>query len=970
MFLCVRLFLLACLTCLSMTVYAAISPDGIWTDLSAKGIKKDYQYRSIRADLSSIKNRLRHAPVYGGTSSGIEFYLPHHQSGHIRLRVFSDSIMEKALSDKYPELKTYYVQGIDNPYISGRMDVTPDGLHAFIQTDKGRLIIEPEKSYMDNQHSSLYRSFKKDDFPVKTKERYCRLHGKHNTKLFNPTYKYSRSLYRSAGQKIRTYRIAVATTGEYSTAVSSGAPTKAKVMAALVTAINRVNEVYQRDLSIKFKLVANNDKIIFLDAAKDGFTNDDGEALIGESVSKINAIIGSANYDIGHVFSTGGGGLAGFGVVCSASKAEGITGSPNPVGDPFVIDYVAHEIGHQFMAAHTFNASNSGSCDAGNRSAGSAYEPGSGTTIMSYAGICSDQNIQSNSNAYFHAKSLDAIRAFVEDAKAGGACGSVQSIVNILPTANAGQDYIIPSRTPFVLSATGGDADAQDVSSLTYTWEQYDLGKGSATVEEMKKDRGDGPLFRSFEGSNNPKRTFPALGAILKNDLTSSLGEVLPSTDRALNFRLTVRSGAAGRSAFSQDDAKLTVKASAGPFDVIQPGAGTAFLPGAKQQVQWNVANTDKAPISCSHVAIKYSGDGGKNFKTTLLASTANDGAAEVTMPSSESSEARVKVECLNNIFFDINPGNFAVNKAASSSQPTLTIEAITASQKEGSDKNTVFNFRVKRTGNASVRSEVNYKVVAVAGDSVDKNDFVTGIIPSGKVILAIGETAKNISISVQSDDKAEKDEAFKVVLSAPLNAVLGSKKDASAVIVNDDSSNVIQPSQSNASSNTTTSVTPSTASTSSGGGGSTGYLFSFFMLFLMGLKVFRKYIVLPAATLMFATLGACQTYAEPEVSQYTDGLLWVKTADAHREAELALVSGDLQLWAYSNRAGLVIPGFGKAEHQRLLSTYGIRKPSSMGDVIYGKEHRELRRSFIEYAAKYNSYIVNSWERRLVQQGE
>lgn len=291
---------------------------------------------------------------------------------------------------------------------------------------------------------------------------------------------------------MRTFRLAIASTIEYSdyhvqeAGLGAGtvAQKKAAVLAAMNVTMTRVNGIYERDFSITMVFVPNNENAIFINS--DSFDNNNAGTLINQSQTVIDANIGFSNYDIGHTFSTGGGGLAQLYSPCTGSKARGITGSAAPVGDPYDVDYVAHEMGHQYGAPHTFNG-NEGNCN-GNGIASNAYEPGSGTTIMAYAGICGSQNVQSNSDAYFHQKSLQEIWANVYSGNS--TCGAQTSTGNTVPTAEAGGNYIIPRSTPYML--TGSSTDTGGTSSHTYTWEQYDLGTAGVPTETTTT----GPLVR------------------------------------------------------------------------------------------------------------------------------------------------------------------------------------------------------------------------------------------------------------------------------------------------------------------------------------------------------------------------------------------------------------------------------------------------------------------------------------------
>ena len=295
------------------------------------------------------------------------------------------------------------------------------------------------------------------------------------------------SINTTTGTTKRNYRAAVAANHNYVTAISgSSTPTVESGLAAVVLAVNRVNEVYENNLAIHLTLVANNDLLIFPDAGTDPYQN--GTGAINQNTGIINGLIGNANYDIGHVFTTGSGGVAGLGVVCNTNqKGRGTTGLSNPASlqsDIFYIDYVAHEMGHQFGGNHTFN----NSC-SGNRASSAAYEPGSGSTIMAYAGICSP-NLQSHSDPYFHAESLREIGNFTN--ASGGSC-SVNEPNHPAVTIAALSNYIIPASTPFYLG--GSASNAAPGSSLTFGWEQYDLG-AATSGGSLANDPGNGPIIR------------------------------------------------------------------------------------------------------------------------------------------------------------------------------------------------------------------------------------------------------------------------------------------------------------------------------------------------------------------------------------------------------------------------------------------------------------------------------------------
>jgi phosphohistidine phosphatase SixA len=549
-----------------------------------------------------------------------------------RYRISESPVMSPALAAKFPEIRSFRGQGIDDPTASVRLDLSPSGLHAQIISGSGTIIIDPFGA--ENQ----YASFNKRANRATSRPFECLVQGRPNALAVAAAGRAPRS-----GQHLRTYRLALACTGEY-TARFGG--TTAGALAAINTTVNRVTGIYEREASIRLMLVDNNDEIIFTNAQADPFDNHNPNVLIDQSQSVIDRLIGNANYDIGHTVCTGDGGLAGLGVVCRAGqKARGITGRPDPFGDPFDVDYVAHEMGHQFDGDHTFNGS-FGSCGGGNRNGSTAFEPGSGSTIQAYAGICGADNLQANSDPYFHSISLDQIIAYTTT---GG--GNVPTPVpsgNGIPAVDGGPDINVPMKTPFKLTATGTDPDGD---ALLYCWEERDLGPVAALGQ---RDDGRIPLFRSFSPATGSVRTFPQWSDILNHSETP--GEQLATQARRMNFRVTVRDGRGG---ISGDDVSVQIVASAGPFQVTSPAS--ASLPSNLLQVTWDVANTDRSPVNSHFVHIILSTDGGNSFSFPLASTTPNDGTELVVLPNTAGPSLRTMVESADNSFFAVSPTNFQI---------------------------------------------------------------------------------------------------------------------------------------------------------------------------------------------------------------------------------------------------------------------------------------------------------------------
>ncbi len=570
-----------------------------------------------------------------------------------RLRAFEiveSPIMEPALAAQFPEIKTVYGQGIDDPGATLRADVTPQGFHAQVLSPDGSWYIDPY-SRGDSSHYSSY--FKRD--LKQTDPWTCLGAHPHDEEIVAPAG--GATAQRSSGTQLRNYRLVVAATGEY-TAFHGG--TVALGQAAIVTAVNRVVGVFEVEAAIRLTLVANNSTVVYTNGATDPYTNNSGGTMLTENQNNLTTVIGSANYDIGHVFSTASGGVASLGSVCiGTQKARGTTGRASPTGDPFYIDFVIHEMGHQFGAEHTFN-STSGSC-SGNRNAATAYEPGSATTIMGYAGICGADNVQSNSDAYFHTVSYDQMRAYVELAGGGASCGTQTATGNAIPTVAGPGNFTIPTGTPFFLTATGSDANGADV--LTYCWEERALGPAQTLAAA---DNGSSPLTRSFLATTSPTRFVPRLANVLAN--TTSTSEELPSVARvSWPWRVTVRDNRAGGGGVNQADITLVVVNTGSAFTVTSPASAVSWIGTSTQTITWNVAGTTGSGINTANVAIEFSTDGGLTFPTALLASTPNDGSQSVTIPNTPTTNGRVRVRAVGNIFYNVNQGGAITVTAAPS---------------------------------------------------------------------------------------------------------------------------------------------------------------------------------------------------------------------------------------------------------------------------------------------------------------
>jgi reprolysin-like metallo-peptidase family M12B/S-layer family protein len=603
------------------------------------------RYRLLRLDRDALLETLAKAPLeFAGDDAGaIVLALPMPDGSSARFRVLESPILEPGLARQFPRIRTYRGQGIDDGTATARFGWTSAGFHAIVLASSGTVYVDPYRRG-DTVH---YLSYFKRDYRAPAGDRFRCLVDEvvQDPSLAGPP------AFTPSGDILRTYRLALATTVEYSDFHSNASPPdKADVMNnGLVPTINRVNAVYERDVAVRMVLIANEAAIIHV-VEPDPYTNGNPAVMLAENQASLDTLIGDANYDIGHAFGTGGGGVARLFAPCIPGwKAQGATGRPQPTGDPFDIDYVSHEMGHQFGANHIFNSA-AGFCGA-NRQPITAYEVGSGSSIMSYSGLCSPDNLQTDSDDHFHNKSFEEIQSYVTG-QAGDSCSVHVSTGNQPPVVDAGPAFTIPSRTPFALTASGSDPDGDP---LTFAWEEFDLGPAG----DGRTDNGFSPILRPFRGTPIPTRIFPRLSDILSNSTT--YGELLPTTTRTMTFRVTARDNRAGGGGVDWDATTVSVAGTAGPFQVTSPNANVLWFQGSTQTITWDVAGTDAPPIGTADVEIRLSTDHGVTFPIVLAASTANDGARAITVPAVMTGTARVQVSAVGNVFFDISDQDFSI---------------------------------------------------------------------------------------------------------------------------------------------------------------------------------------------------------------------------------------------------------------------------------------------------------------------
>jgi len=615
-----------------------------WTDLAGP---PGAAGRALRLDLPALRGALRAAPMETAPGAPALVALPMAGGSFARFEVVESPILEPALQQRFPDIRTYRGQGRDDRSASVRLDLTPRGFHAMVLSAEGTTMIDPL------QEGDTGRYLVRVKRAAGTGERFRCLTGEDDR--IAPPSRPDAAQTLPLGDTLRTFRFALAADAEYTARVCLPAPPGVPcALAQLTTGVNRVTGILEREVAVRLTLIPGEPLIIYTDPASDPYTDGNPAIMRDENQANLDAVIGSPNYDIGHVFGSRGGGIATLGAVCINSiKGRAATGRPDPIGDPFYVDYVSHEIGHQFGANHSFNGTTL-FCN-GNRWAPTAWEPGSGSTIMSYSGLCGIEDVQIDSDDYYHVGSQTEISNFLTNI--GIVCSANTPTGNTIPTVSAGPDWIVPASTPFPLTAAAADPDGD---ALTIAWEENDLGAAGPP----NTDNGNRPIFRTYKPDPSPARTFPRLDYILNfdnNPPTVPVSESLPTTSRSMQFRATVRDNRSGGGGVASDAMVLNVYSGAGPFKVTAPDTPVTWNQGSTEVVAWNVANTNVPPVSCASVDIRLSTDGGASFPIVLAAATPNDGSEAIVVPSVTTSTARVKVSCAAVPFFDISNADFSI---------------------------------------------------------------------------------------------------------------------------------------------------------------------------------------------------------------------------------------------------------------------------------------------------------------------
>lgn len=626
-------------------------------------------YAAWHIDLPAVASIIDHAPMEftaeARQNNPAIIALPQPDGSVEAYAVYKVMACEQAVYDKYPEIRTFAGYALQHPGHTIRGSITVRGLRVrMVGTDRSVAWMEP---FTDGQ-TEYYISYQSRDIPESLRPKGLTKGIIDNAGLpqVSPLTPGTPVVAQRAANdpiELKTYRFAPSCTGEFG---QDHGGTPASAFAAVVEYSNWLSSIFEQDISLRLQMVAGCDQMAFSNPATDPFPNIDPLALLETNPLVVNGFIGINNYDIGHVYSRYPGGsilgVAGaIGNACVlAAKAQGCTtGFQGVYGDDFT-NTLGQEVGHQLGGGHTWNRCG----QIGGRNGQSAFEPGSGSTIMSYAGSCGSDNVQTSSDLYFHAGSIEEIQNYFT-LYYGSTCGSFTLTDNHRPevTLSYTNDFFIPILTPFELNGSATDADG-DV--LTYCWEQMNTGPETP----LNTPVGTSPIFRTYPPSAQSNRYFPKLSNILSN--TFSLTEQLPTYSRDLDFRLTARDSRPTAGGSGWADVAFRATEQAGPFLVQTANTvGSAWTIGSYVNVQWDVANTYNAPVNCKHVNIRLSTDGGLTWPHTLAAGVANDGQHTVQVPNLPANNARLRIDAADNIFFDISDASFTI---AAPTQPTVSV--------------------------------------------------------------------------------------------------------------------------------------------------------------------------------------------------------------------------------------------------------------------------------------------------------
>lgn len=611
----------------------------------------------LQLDFQSLKTALINTPVENQSGAAFQLALPMPDGSFQSVSIVESSVMTPELAAKFPEIKSYLLTGLEDRSIRGRFDCTFNGFNAYFNTAQGDVFVSPIASGQQRYYAAYFAKDIEEQYESNSLA--CGYsnpavdHISMDETLSNsPTEDVT--FRNNAPIELRVYTVALACTGEYA---QNHGGTVESVMSSFNTAMNTINVIFENEVAVRLMLMPNNEQLIYLNPGTDPYLNsNDAEDLLDQNTNVIVNVAGIplSVFDIGHVFTAGCinglGGIAG-GTTCNTNKGRGVTCHFSNNVSYIAREIMAHELAHQFSVSHSWN-----NCpnSLDQLASGWAYEPGSGSTIMSYSGSCGTQDIQSNSDDYYSVGSLQQFITYSRQSDGDG-CATHEPTNNNEPSVSLDytDGFYIPINTPFELNATGSDPDGDEI---TFCWEQFDLGP----VSPLGMPMANAPLFRSYPPRASSKRIFPRMQTIVSNSV--DLKEFLPTYNRDMTFRCTVRDNHPGAGGTVWETVEFEATQSAGPFLVTSPNNGTEeWTVGDYVEVTWDVANTDNNKVNCKFVNILLSTDGGFNYPIVLEANVPNDGSQFITVPDNVANNARIRIEAANNIFFDISNNNFDI---------------------------------------------------------------------------------------------------------------------------------------------------------------------------------------------------------------------------------------------------------------------------------------------------------------------
>lgn len=628
------------------------------------------KYQTYHLDYAGIKTALQSAPqefTPAARAKTCIISLPLADGTTDEFSVWQTAIMEPELAARHPYIRTFAGESVRTPGRTVRLSHTARGFRAMVlQPDLGVVYIDPYAVGMD-EYCIVYD---RADLPVdKTRklgtgwvqDPNAPIVAASGDVLFTPAAEERGPQIDPV--KLKIFRYIAATTGEFST---DHGGTKPLVFSAVVEYTDRTNAIFERDANIRLQLIAAAENVVFLNSNTDPYSGTTVQDWMGQNPDVLNFYCNFASHDIGHVYARYLGGSAigvagGLGIVCGANKAAGCSAGygGSDYGDGF-IGVIGQEVGHQLNGGHTWNRCNGGTGRHGN----SAFEPGSGSTIMSYHGACGNDNVDGESILGFHSGSIEEFKLFYTQQN-GNTCGSFQQTVNNPPvvTLTYQDNFFIPILTPFEMFGSATDPDGD---TLVYNWEGIDTGPEVA----LGTQEASSAIFRTYAPSDATNRYFPRLSTILNNEIYEA--EILPEYTRDVTLRFVARDNRADGGGVGWADVAFKAWEGAGPFLVTAPNsAGDIWLVGEYVNVTWDVANTNLLPVNCQTVNIRLSTDGGLTYPITLASGVSNDGNQYVLVPDNITNKARVRIDAADNVFFDLSNANFKIQQPA---QPTLTL--------------------------------------------------------------------------------------------------------------------------------------------------------------------------------------------------------------------------------------------------------------------------------------------------------